>query len=194
MSLPKFYPLIQKWLKEKGLNIGWTSALAIALAFVIQWRTEDRIDHQDIIRDLRIEVKELREEVAELRKINSHMSSRLSVLSAGQYELPIPMWLKDRMGRYVSINKAFESQLLIPNGIDPESVIGKMDIEIWPDSNLARSYRALDIEVIRTRSVISRREAAIIDGNKVLYQAWKYPYFLGQQLIGVGGVAMPAND
>ena len=54
------------------------------------------------------------------------------------------VWLKDRDGRFLAVNRAFASSC---GREDPSKVVGLTDFDIWP-ADLARKYRADDDEVV----------------------------------------------
>ena len=53
--------------------------------------------------------------------------------------LPIPFFAKDRDGRYVDCNRAFEATF----GVDRDDLVGKTVDDLWP-ADLARKYREMD--------------------------------------------------
>lgn len=58
--------------------------------------------------------------------------------------IPFPMWLKDRFGRYLVCNQAFTTQWC--NGIDP---IGKTDAELL-NNQLVEAFTEADLTALRT--------------------------------------------
>jgi PAS domain S-box-containing protein len=60
---------------------------------------------------------------------------------------PYLTWLKDKKGRYISINRLYSDYLRLA---DPAQAIGKTDFELHPEA-LAKKYRADDTEVMATR-------------------------------------------
>ena len=184
-----------KWLQEKAADLLTSGGAAAGLgaiftgltAFWVKIRSQKRIDYQQLLLRLDREVAELREEVKQLRTEKEERDKQLTILRAGRFELPVPMWLKDRQGRYLDFNLAFEKLLLIPNRIDPHTVMGKTDHEIWP--HFADYYRKNDLEVMRTRTSTEQIEEALIDGITVKFKSIKYPYTINFKVAGVGGIA-----
>ncbi len=77
--------------------------------------------------------------------------------------IPDIAWLKDKDSRFIAVNEAFGKAC----GYKPEELIGKTDLDVWPDE-LAQSYRADDQEVIRTgkrkciEELLSDKEGKVI--------------------------------
>ncbi|HEX5363964.1 MAG TPA: PAS domain-containing protein, partial [Gallionella sp.] len=57
--------------------------------------------------------------------------------------LPVTVWLKDTESRYLAINAPIKDRT-------PEEVIGKTDLELWPD-DIGAVLRASDLEVMQMR-------------------------------------------
>ena len=73
--------------------------------------------------------------------------------------LPLLLWLKDRSGRFLIVNRSFAESCGQPS---PLSVIGKTDLDVWPTTR-AEAYRIEDAEVIATGRPSTRIEQ--IDGS-----------------------------
>ena len=58
--------------------------------------------------------------------------------------IPIPVFYKDRLGRFLGVNKAFCNQL----GVTPEALLGKTVLEVWPIKELEYHHQ-IDLELIR---------------------------------------------
>ena len=59
--------------------------------------------------------------------------------------IPDMAWLKDKEGRFLSVNEPFARAC----GVSLQEMVGKNDLDIWP-LELAQKYRADDQEVMRT--------------------------------------------
>lgn len=178
------------------LAAGSVGATLMVLVYgVIALRGEDRLDYQ-----YQLERAETRE-AAYLTTIETQ-SKELKALEKGFYFLsssrrqsPLPEWAKGLSGYYQWKNKAFDNWLLIPNGIDVDSVLFRSDLEIWANKDLARSYREGDMEVIRENRVIHSVAYAPEGDQIVAWHVWKYPIRNAQNhVIGVGGVAVQERE
>lgn len=74
----------------------------------------------------------------ELRRI---VSMQKNILDG----IPDLAWLKDREGRFLAVNQAFEQAC----GIDAQKLIGMTDFDFWPHE-VAERFRADDREVMKT--------------------------------------------
>ena len=100
--------------------------------------------------------------------------------------IPDIAWLKDNESRFIAVNEAFGEAC----GLRPDDLVGKTDLDIWPEP-LARRYRADDREVIST----GRRkqvEEPLEDstGQQIWIETIKTPiYDEDGKIIGTTGVA-----
>ncbi len=84
--------------------------------------------------------------------------------------MPYYAWMKDEMGRYIAVNKSFETLA----GKASEEIIGNTDFELWPTS-LARKYTEDDRYVMRNGRQLSIEEFSIRDGNLEWVETLKTP-------------------
>jgi flagellar biosynthesis regulator FlaF len=85
--------------------------------------------------------KELRAEIVTLtaqhrREYELRVKSQLqmTIYMQAHMSLPLPMWVKDKAGRMVSVNEAFAIAFLHPRGKQAHEYSGKTDSEFWgPD-------------------------------------------------------------
>ena len=100
--------------------------------------------------------------------------------------IPDIAWLKDKESRFIAVNEPLGKL----SGCRPEDLVGKTDLDIWP-KNLAESYRADDVEVIRTgkRKVIEE-PLELKEGNVKWLETIKTPIFSDKgEVIGTTGIA-----
>ena len=95
-------------------------------------------------------------------------------------------WMKDRKHRFIAVNEPFAKAC----GEPCEKLIGKTDLDIWPEA-LAHRYRADDREVMRAK-IRKRVEEPLVDSNG--HESWietiKTPIFNGKgKVIGTAGIA-----
>lgn len=86
--------------------------------------------------------------------------------------LPLLLWLKDRSGRLLIVNRSFAESCGQPS---PLSVIGKTDLDVWPTER-AEAYRVDDAEVIATgcpRTKVEQIESS--DGSTTWVETYKAP-------------------
>lgn len=105
--------------------------------------------------------------------------------------IPDIAWLKDEMGRFIAVNKAFGAAC----GANPEELVGKTDLDIWPQE-LAESYRSDDSEVMKTgrRKVVDEPLAAA-DGQTTWIETIKTPIHDEKGVvIGTTGIARDITD
>ena len=103
---------------------------------------------------------------------------------------PLEMYLKDRDGRYVEINRRFEQLFAVKN----DAVRGLLPTDVH-DPELAKSTRAQDLEVLRTGKITIREERANTEeGQKVLHTV-KFPV-LGERgtISGLGAVVLDVTE
>ena len=100
--------------------------------------------------------------------------------------IPDLIWLKDREGRYLTVNQA----LIAASGIEVQKLLGLNDFDIWPEQ-LARQYREDDMAVIRSGGqYCCEEELEGSDGRRTWIETIKMPVFSEDgELLGTTGVA-----
>jgi PAS domain S-box-containing protein len=95
-----------------------------------------------------------------------------------------PIFVKDRMGRYVLVNESF----LRASGLEREDVLGRTANEIWPTASIDDSdWRALDAGEVLTRDDIVKLD----DGTHVMMTV-RFPLLDGSG--GINGMAAISTD
>lgn len=97
------------------------------------------------------------------RRVEAELQERETFLSTLLNAMPIPVFYKDRAGRYLGFNKSFESFF----GQTRERMIGKTAFEINPQK-LAAIYHAKDEELFR-RGGTQRFESQVKDTRGELH-------------------------
>ena len=101
--------------------------------------------------------------------------------------------IKDRQGRYQSVNQALVDRV---NAADKSDLIGKTATDIFPES-LAKIYSSQDLHVLTHAEPILDQLEQInnIDGNLGWYLASKFPIFDDQyNLIGLVGISQDLHS
>jgi|GEM_PF-4439430 PAS domain-containing protein len=174
--MQNFINALKHW-RAVALGAGASGVLVTVLAFTINWReiSNDRDDRaynrlENLYDKQSLDLETVKEEL-EFR------TAALDILQGAREDEPLITWLKDLSGRYVDANRAFFDQLIVPNHLDPDIVLGHTDAEIWPDSSLAAKYRSNDLEVIRLRQMIRFTEIAEVGGQSIPYVSYKHPVY-----------------
>lgn len=126
-------------------------------------------------------------EIRAARDIRDHLELKQALgQSESQFRqfmlyLPVPCWAKDREGRYLFVNKAYEMEF----GVTCEKMRGLTDATLWPRHALC--FQESDREVIK-----SRRYQEVIEPDPFDREEWlvrKFPVFDdGGEISYVGGV------
>jgi len=85
---------------------------------------------------------------------------------------PFGVWLKDREGRYLRVNRAFVEHC----HLDTSEILGKTDFEIFP-GDLAEIYCQGDRQAMEKMRQISTEADAIIDGHQCRLKFYKTVWF-----------------
>lgn len=86
--------------------------------------------------------------------------NQLNFTNALVKHLPIPVFYKDNEGKYIGCNPAYEDF----TGIMEKQIIGKTDIDIWPQ-DLAKKFRDADLEMIQGNKTHHEYEFKFKDKN-----------------------------
>jgi PAS domain S-box-containing protein len=99
-------------------------------------------------------------------------------------------WMKDTEGRYVYFSQSFERRF----GTQCGEWLGKTDFELWP-RELAETYRANDLRVLKTNCVLEEvEEAQNLDGTRSWWLSHKFPFIDTSGNLHVGGLAVEITD
>lgn len=138
--------------------------------------------------------------VAEIGTINSRVKESELKLKEQNVELQIQQksildnipniaWLKDLEGNYILVNKAFIDIM----GLPKEQIIGKSDLEIFKDLEMAKTHIDQDREVIRTARSLKIDETLVVKNNvKNYFEIVKMP--LVDQNGNISGTIGIAHD
>ncbi len=111
-------------------------------------------------------------------------------LSTFMEHSPALMFIKDREGRYLQVNREFELQFGLPR----EEIVGRTDEEIF-EPGQAAGYRAADLKVLTTGSALELEEEATYTDGKHINIVSKFPLRDAQGSIsGVCGIAFDITE
>ncbi|SER16118.1 hypothetical protein [Neolewinella agarilytica] len=167
-----------------------------AVLVVLVWGYTELRDQNRLDYNYQIERAEVREAayqatISTQSKELKALQKGFAFLSSARRSSPLPEWAKFSTGHYNYKNRAFDLSLAIPNGINPDSILFRTDLEIWPDKDLARTYRENDLKVLTEDRVIYNIEYSRMGDKIIAWHSWKYP--LKDQFnntTGVGGIAV----
>jgi len=121
------------------------------------------------------------------RKAADHaLESRDRKMKAILHNIPDMAWLKDRESRFIAVNLPFARAC----ALDPEAVVGKTDLDIWPRQQ-AEAYRSDDREVMTSGRTKQLEEQLIgSEGVSIWIETIKTPIFSAQgEIVGTTGIA-----
>lgn len=190
-------------MSENAKNrLPWISAgvVGLVLTFIINFTDlifkDSRFDCQYLVEEIRKDKTELEGTVKELRDENKSLREKLMHFENSQQDLPIPIWLKDTRGRYLTMNAECERQYFLPNGWTKEYAIGKTDKELYGDTytETVDKWVKNDKRALMGKKVIISYETAIVQDQKYRVKVYKYPYYAGRTVIGTGGIAFALDE
>lgn len=109
-------------------------------------------------------------DITDQRKVEHQLIQQEGFLRALLDNFPFWVWLKDRDGRYLAVNKAFADQCHLGIG----DILGKTDVEIFP-KDLAEICRRGDAEVMQKKQQQIMAADAILDGRHCRLEFCKSP-------------------
>jgi PAS domain S-box-containing protein len=107
-----------------------------------------------------------------LRMTHDRVSRREAQLDAILDNSSAVIWLKDRKGRYMLVNRRFEELFHMQR----ENLVGKTDHDVFP-SYLADGFRANDRRVLKERRSLELEEVTPQDDGDHTYISVKFPLF-----------------
>ncbi len=111
------------------------------------------MDEKTEPQDLLLEIESLRKELRSVTQTQNDLLTCKQQLDAILDNAPIEVFLKDREGRYVVVNKQFEKLF----GVKNEDLMGLLPADIV-DPELAASTRDHDLSVLNSGKAASRQE------------------------------------
>lgn len=109
-------------------------------------------------------------DITERKKILEKLSLRESYLTAIIENQDGMVWLKDKGGRYLAVNRKY----LEVCGKSIRQIIGKTDRDLWPQE-IAEKYQADDARVLMTGKSILIEESGLDNGVVCWYETFKSP-------------------
>ena len=134
----------------------------------------------------------LQQELEELRETNKELLVYKQQLDAILNNAPVEVYLKDREGRYLRINKQFEKIFDVKN----EELIGLLPTDIH-DSELGESTRQQDLFVLNSGKANEREELAMLanDDREHTLLTIKFPVFNDEgDVDGLGAIVTDITD
>ncbi|WP_052518077.1 ATP-binding protein [Archangium violaceum] len=136
-----------------------------------------------------VQLKRVREELErrnhELERLRSREEAHYrAILDAS----PAVIYVKDPQGRYLLVNKAYESFMRRTR----EDILGKTDEQIYNPENpeVAEAFRRNDVEVLRRKTAMEMEELAPHADGLHVYYSIKFPLQdMSGQLYAVGGIS-----
>ncbi len=142
--------------------------------------------------DLHLEIESLREELQNQVQTNSELLVYKQQLDAILNNAPVEVYLKDREGRYLRINKQFEKIF----GVKSEDLVGLLPTDVH-DPELAKSTRNHDLFVLNSGKVEQREELArlVNDGQFHTLLTIKFPVFNDDgEVDGLGAIVTDITE
>ena len=150
------------------------------------------MDDQKNSQKLQLEIERLREELHNQIQTNNELLVYKQQLDAILNNAPVEVYLKDREGRYLRINKQFEKIF----GVKNEDVIGLYPADIH-DPELAVSTRDHDLFVLKSGKAERREESARLVSDNQLHTLLtiKFPVFNDDgEVDGLGSIVTDITE
>ena len=129
-------------------------------------------------------------DLTEQKQLEEVLTKTRSQQQALLDNIPFLAWLKDRNGRYISVNTPFASHY----NLKIEDIIGKMDIDVLPEPEALRSSEA-DKQVIQSGKRVHFEVDANTDNGTVWKEIYKSPIFNEKgNVIGLTGISREITD
>ncbi len=130
--------------------------------------------------------EDLRIEIAQRERSEQALAESRRIQSAILDNIPDMAWLKDKEGKFLAVNDAFEKACGIPRA----ELIGKTDFDYWP-RDVAEKYRLDDEQVMKTGTHKSIEETLVhAEDKKIWIETIKSPIYDEEgNVIGTTGIS-----
>lgn len=116
--------------------------------------------------------KQLRDEIIERQRVEQALRESEERLKAILDNSTALIYVKDTQGRYILINQWYETVF----HINAEEITGKTDYDLF-SQEMAESYRANDLQVIKAKMPLEWEEVALHDDGIHTYLSIKFPLY-----------------
>jgi two-component system, cell cycle sensor histidine kinase and response regulator CckA len=124
----------------------------------------------------------------ETKHAHRQLSNTLKFVTTVMSAIPIPIFYKDREGRYLGVNDAFAELL----GLTPDYYTGKTVMELWPDE-LAETYHQKDLDLMNNPEK-QTYEFKVLDRYGVVHPAIWCKYVFRDENGQVAGIVGAFQD
>ncbi|MBW4543884.1 MAG: PAS domain S-box protein [Symplocastrum torsivum CPER-KK1] len=136
------------------------------------------------------DITERQQTLSALQRLNEELQQSQQNLQAIIDNTTAVIYLKDSKGRFMLINRQFESLFHVTR----EQVIGKTDHDVFP-KDLADAFQVNDSRVIDTGEVLTIEEVAPQHDGSHTYLSIKFPLYDGtHSLYAVGGISTDITE
>ena len=181
----KTYEVLTQLTGDGGLVITYTDVTERNRADAELQMARDDLEHR-----VEKRTSELHQEFTERRQVEKELSENRNRMQAVLDHAPVEIYLKDKEGRYLEINKRFEELFNVKN----EEVFGLFPQDIH-GMEFGEQTRDHDLAVLTTRVPVIREEHADTElGPRVLHTI-KFPVFDDHgEVFGLGAVVSDITD
>ncbi len=130
------------------------------------------------------------DDITELKNAEQTLQERDRYQRALLDNFPFMVWLKDMESRLLAANQTYADAAGFTL---TEDLVGKTDLDVFP-AELARRYRADDLEVLNSGKSKSVEEPLIFAGKAIWIETYKSPVTLDGKMIGTVGFARDINE
>jgi len=161
----------------KGVDGKWHTVLARG--------TPVRNEHGEIVYWAGINL-----DISKLKKVESALRESDDRFKAFMNNSVAIAWMKDEEGRYVYVNRPFETRFNLP----PEKVIGKTDYDLW-SLDIARNFSRNDLLVLSSgQGEEFIEQTADADGGTTSWWNFKFPFRDAEGRKHVGGMGIDITE
>lgn len=182
MTLDGLAPIIIAALAGGGLS-AWVS-------YLVNRRSARRDDFSAILEERKAEIEDLRKRFQEQEIEIALLKKKVAAVEVDRDDVPVPMWVVDMQGRYLSINARFVTEFLLPRGKAEADVIGKTHTEVW-NADTAAKLHALDVAAMKSPERRARLDNIQLNGTNESVTIYKAPILKNRTLVGFTGLAIP---
>lgn len=130
-------------------------------------------------------------DITDRKRMDETLRQRDAILTAIIENQPGLVWLKDRDGRFLTVNTRFANSC---RWDFPDEMVGLTDHDVWP-SELANAYTADDQRVMQTVKPLIVEEQIFMQGTPRWFHTFKMPLVDHQgEVTGTTGFALDITD
>lgn len=153
------------------------------------------IEYERRLRDL--EIRYFEKNLSLKREIDG-LRNQIVLFEGSSNDMPFAAWLSDEQHKYIWVNEFYEDQILKPDSLGIEDIIGKTITDLMELSKKftleqVNQHKSNNEKVMNTGLPVYDIESVLVNGEKKKYFVVKHARRFNQKIVGISGAGIEVN-